>query len=101
VKPTPILIILYILAQAYGIARHGDTQAIADMVTITFFFLLIPGEYTVTPSDDTPFKLQDVHLYIGIRSLDTMLCSDAVPHPFTTPLLRRRTESGMKRSYMD
>jgi hypothetical protein len=91
VKPIPIVIILYILAQAYGITRHDDTQAIADMITIAFFFLLRPGEYTGTTSDDTPFRLQDVHLYIGPRRLDTMRCSDAeiqgatsVSYTFTT-----------------
>jgi hypothetical protein len=43
VKPIPIVIIIYILAHAYGITRHEDTQAIADMITIAFFFLLRPG----------------------------------------------------------
>jgi hypothetical protein len=77
VKPIQIVIIIYILAQAYGITRHEDTQAIADMINNAFFFLLRRGEYTVTTSDDTPLRLQEVHLYIGPRSLDTMLCSDA------------------------
>jgi hypothetical protein len=70
---------------------HDDTQAIADMIAITFFFLLRPGEYTGTTSDDTPFRLQDVHLYIGTRRLDTMLCTNAeinaatsVSYTFTT-----------------
>jgi hypothetical protein len=90
-KPMPIFIILYILAQAYCIVCHDDTHAIVDMVTIAFFFLVRPGEYTGTTSDDTPFRLQDVHLYIGIRRLNTMLCTDAeingatsVSYTFTT-----------------
>jgi hypothetical protein len=90
-KPIPIVIIIYILAQAYSITRHEDTQAIADMITIAFFFLLRPGEYTGTTSDNTQFPLQDVHLYIGPRRLDTIMCSDAeingatsVSYTFTT-----------------
>jgi hypothetical protein len=62
------------------------------MVAITFFFLLRTGEYTGTTSNDTPFQLQDVNLYIGTRRLDTMLCMDAeinaamsVSYTFTTP----------------
>jgi hypothetical protein len=35
------------------------------MITLAFFFLLRPGEYTGTPSDTTPFTLQDVQLWIG------------------------------------
>jgi hypothetical protein len=91
VKPIPVVVILYILAQAYGVAHHDDTQAIADMVTIACFFLIRPDEYTGTTSDDTLFGLQDVHLYIGIRRMDTMRCSDAeingttsVSYTFTT-----------------
>jgi hypothetical protein len=61
------------------------------MIAITFFFLLRPGEYTGTTSDDTLFRIQDVHLYIGTRRLDTMICTDAdinaamlVSYTFTT-----------------
>jgi hypothetical protein len=67
---------IYILAQAYGIAGDDDTQAGADMIAIAFFFLLRPGEYTGTTSDDTQFRLQYVHLYIGLQRLETMLCTD-------------------------
>jgi hypothetical protein len=72
-------------------SRRDDTQAIVDMIAITFFFLLRPSEYTGTTSNDTPFQLQDMHLYIGTLRLDTMLCTDAkinaatsVSYTFTT-----------------
>jgi hypothetical protein len=42
-----------------------DIKAIADMISITFFFLLRPGEYTGTASDTTPFTLRDVQCWIG------------------------------------
>jgi hypothetical protein len=69
------------------------------MITIAFVFLLWPGEYTGTTSNDTPFRLQDVHLYIGTRRLGTMLCTDAeinaamsVSYTFTTQKNGMRNE---------
>jgi hypothetical protein len=62
VKPIPITIITYILAQAFGIQRNDEDLAIADMITIAFFFLLRPGEYTGTTADDTLFRLEYVAL---------------------------------------
>jgi hypothetical protein len=52
-------------------------MAIADMIVIAFFFLLCPGEYTGTISDDTAFKLQDVGLYIQGRKLDLLAAPEA------------------------
>jgi hypothetical protein len=39
------------------------------MITLAFFFLLRPGEYTGTASDTTPFTLQDVQCWIGQQRL--------------------------------
>jgi hypothetical protein len=101
VKPIPIMIIIYILAQANGNQRQDPELAIADMITSAFFFLLRPGEFTGTTSDDTPFRLQYVGLYIGPRRLDFTRASDAelysatsVSYTFTT----QRMMSRMKRS---
>jgi hypothetical protein len=77
VKPIPITIILYILAHAFGVARNEEDIAISDMIAIAFFFLLGPGEYTGTTADDTPFRLEDVALYICDRQLDVMTASTA------------------------
>jgi hypothetical protein len=52
-------------------------MAVADMIFIAFFFLLQPGEYTGTISDDAAFRLQDVGLYIQGRKLDLFAASDA------------------------
>jgi hypothetical protein len=91
VKPIPITIIIYILAQAFGVARNEEDLSIADMITIAFFFLLRPGEYTGTTSDDTPFRLEGLILYIRDRRLDVMTSSMAeldaatsVSYKFTT-----------------
>jgi hypothetical protein len=77
VKPVPIIIIVYILNMAYDAARDVASMSIADMICIAFFFLLRPGEYTGTTSDDTPFRIQDVGLYIRDRKLNLFHCSDA------------------------
>jgi hypothetical protein len=58
VKPVSIIIIIFIIAQAFGDTRSEEGMAIADMITITFFFLLRSGEYTGTVSDDAAFKMQ-------------------------------------------
>jgi hypothetical protein len=87
----PIIIIVYILNMAYDAARDVASMSIADMICIAFFFDLRPGEYTGTTSDDTPFHLQDVGLYIQDRKLNLFQCSYAelnaatsVSYTFTT-----------------
>jgi hypothetical protein len=72
IKPIPILIVIYILAQSYGDQRNIIELALVDIITIVFFFLLRPGEYTGTTTDDTPFRLQDMGLYSGPRRLDIL-----------------------------
>jgi hypothetical protein len=77
VKPVPIIIVVYILQLAYNAARGVANTDIADMICIAFFFLLHPGEYTGTTSDDTPFRLEDDSAYVRDRELDLFLCSEA------------------------
>lgn len=66
VKPVPISVIRHI---AYLSQQSNPTntqyQAIADMIIIAFFFLLRPGEYVDTNTESTPFRLEDVQLFIG------------------------------------
>jgi hypothetical protein len=91
VKPIPMTIVVYIMSQFFDHERNEEDLAISDMITITLFFLLRPGEYTGTTVDDTPFRLEDVALYIRDRRLDVMTASfpelDApisVSYKFTT-----------------
>jgi hypothetical protein len=77
VKPVPILIIIFIAAQAFGDTRSDEDMAIADMITIAFFFLLRPGKYTGTLSDNTTFKMQDMGVYIQGCKLDLFSANDA------------------------
>ena len=63
VKPIPISLIRHIANQARE--GHAAEASIADMIILGFFFLLRPGEYTGSNNDDTPFRLNDVQLFIG------------------------------------
>ena len=60
------------------------------MIVIAFFFLLRPGEYTVT-TDNSPFRLQDIQLRIGDQRLSwhsatehQLLCATFATLEFTT-----------------
>jgi hypothetical protein len=99
VKPVPVTIILYILARAFNQARVEGNMAIADMIAIAFFFLLRPGEYTGTTSDDAPFRLRDIQFYRGSQlvsaatgDLEDIRQATAVALVFTTQKNGNRNE---------
>jgi hypothetical protein len=83
VKRVPILILIFILHYAFTPSSTPDRQAIADLITITFYFLLRPGEYTGTTSDDAAFRLADVELHIDDRAIYPITCSDGDLHAAT------------------
>ena len=73
VKPVPIQLVLKIADWAYSARpRLDDFCAIADMIIIGFFFLMRPGEHTMT-HENTPFRIEDVKMYDGphLISLNT------------------------------
>ena len=73
----PIQVVHALVEVAHArVPRDDPFDAITDMICIAFFFLMRPGEYTKT-SDNTPFKLQDVKLYIGLMPLDWTTATDA------------------------
>ena len=76
VKPIPLQVAVELVRAVYA-STTGDkgTQATADMIVLAFYYLLRPGEYTVT-TDNAPFKLQDVQLYIGSLVLDLTVATD-------------------------
>ena len=47
------------------------------MITIAFFYLLCPGEYTASASDTQAFDYQSVQLFFGPTCLDLVLTMDA------------------------
>ena len=61
INPIPILVIRHIGYILQDLLASAELlQATVNMIIITFFFLLLPGEYTDSPSDTTPFTLGDV-----------------------------------------
>jgi hypothetical protein len=73
VKPVPIIIVMFLLSHANADTTiPEDRRAIADLICIAFYFLLRPGEYTGTTSDDTPFRLKDVNFHVNDLALDTL-----------------------------
>ena len=46
------------------------------MILISFFFLLMTGEYTGTKSDSAPFRLSDVTFIVGRTVFDTATATD-------------------------
>jgi nitroreductase len=76
VKPIPVQVLRHIMTAAHAAPTPGNL-AIADMCCLAFFFLLRPGEYTIYPSDSTPFRLCDIQLRIGNRRLDSLLATEA------------------------
>ena len=75
VKPLPLAAHRHIVSIA---AASNNTRmlASAQMITLAFFFLLRPGEYTSTTSDTTSFTLDDVQLFIGNVRLNLTTATD-------------------------
>ncbi len=70
VKPIPLPIIAHAAHLCY-LDNHPQTQAVADMLLLGFFFLLRPGEYAWTENPEAaPFRLCDVHLIRGTQRLN-------------------------------
>ncbi|KAL7577853.1 hypothetical protein ACA910_010599 [Epithemia clementina (nom. ined.)] len=76
IKPLPIQVVHHVMAAAATNQDPGH-RAIANAITIAFFFLLRPGEYTGTISDNTPFRLADIRILLGTRHLDWQNASAA------------------------
>ena len=64
VKPIPLAALRHIVSIAAA-SQSPRLLASAQMITLAFFFLLRPGEYTSTPSDTTPFTLADIQIFLG------------------------------------
>ena len=99
VKPVPITIVSHVLHRAHNHNPHSDAKAVADMLCIAFYFLLRPGEYTGTTTDDHPFLIQDVVLHLGNKPLDTytadirhLQAATSVTYTFTTQKNANRNE---------
>ena len=63
VKPIPIQVLRHIAIMVQFASTMDIVAAAADMIIIAFFVLPRPGKYT--NNDRTPFRLQDVQLFIS------------------------------------
>jgi hypothetical protein len=61
-----------IISLAFSDHPSDAIHAIVDMTIIAFFYLLRPGEYTGTTSDDTAFRLCDLQMWIGNLAIPIM-----------------------------
>jgi len=74
VKPIPTSVLLRSIT-LLRLSNHPRATALADMLTLGFYFLLRPGEYALTSNpESTPFRLQDVHLHIGNTRIPHLTC---------------------------
>jgi hypothetical protein len=99
VKPVPITLVLYILRLAFSGPTSDYMRIVARIICIAFYFLLRPGEYTGTKTDDQPFLIQDITLHLGTRPLDSyeapieqIKAATAVTYTFTTQKNANRNE---------
>ena len=76
VKPLPICIIMAIVAHSARPSTSAHAKSLANLVCIAFFFLLRPGEYTGTVTDDQAFSLDDITLYVHSRRLSNQHSTD-------------------------
>jgi hypothetical protein len=97
VKPVPIQVVAAVVNAAYNSSTATTgTKAVADMIVLAFFYLLRPGEYTYA-TDNTPFRLEDVKLYIGSLLLKYTTASAAEFHAVTAVSLKFTTQkNGVK-----
>jgi len=99
VKPIPITIIIYILQVAYNSPTSDEARAaVADMICIAFYYLLRPGEYTGTTSDDGAFNIEDVTLHLGDRRLNLLTCKDFEIEAATSASYTFTTQKNGKRN---
>jgi hypothetical protein len=68
---------MVIISLAFREHNSETNQAITDMTTIAFFYLLRPGEYTGTTNDGASFRLCDLQLWVGNRAADVIHATEA------------------------
>mmetsp|Transcript_20821 Transcript_20821/g.31356 ORF Transcript_20821/g.31356 Transcript_20821/m.31356 type:complete len:204 (+) Transcript_20821:431-1042(+) len=76
VKPIPLRVLRRLVHHALAL-NTSQVLAIADMITLAFFFLLFPGEYTGTPLTTTSFRLYDVQLFVASHRIDHLHTPEA------------------------
>jgi len=68
-KPIPLHVIIH-AATALASDSSNRAHAISDMLLLTYYFLLRPGEYAFSNNADaTPFRVKHAHFFCGDRRL--------------------------------
>jgi hypothetical protein len=60
VKPIPASVIRHVMYATHASTVVCNLVAVADMITLAFFFLLCPGKYPGSVSDTTPFHFRGI-----------------------------------------
>jgi hypothetical protein len=100
----PIQVIQHALALANA-SPTSDNLAVANMILIAFFFLMRPGEHTVT-TNNMPVKLKDIQFHVGAQRfnaatipLDLLHATSFVVYTYDTQKNAQRNEAiGLGRS---
>ena len=71
VKPVSVQFLRHI-ASITSASAGEDLKSISDILQLTYFFLLRPGEYMGTNSPTTPFQLKDAPLSCGVANFETL-----------------------------
>jgi hypothetical protein len=83
VKPVPLQIILQLITYCYNMP-DPTLNAIGNMITLGFFFLLRPGEYASTDNDEAaPFRVCNVRLLCNNIHLNPYTCMELDLHTAT------------------
>ena len=69
----------------------------ADIICIAFFFLLGPGVYTGTTSNDAAFTLDNVYLYLGKRKLSLATATDGELRAVTSCAPNFKTKKNLRK----
>ena len=104
VKPIPVQVIRHALTLAQS-APEPANLAVANMILIAFFFLMRPGEHTVT-KENTPFKMKDIQFHVGMQRynaatipLELLHAANFVTYTYDTQKNAERNEAiGLGRS---
>jgi hypothetical protein len=92
IKPIPLALLRH-TCDTQRQANHPLADAIADMLTLGFFYLPRPGEYANTDNPElAPLRLQDIHLMVGCCRLYHYTCPVHELHAATFACLEFTTQ---------
>ena len=73
-------------------------MSLANIIYIAFFFLLHPGEYSGTTTDNQAFTLNDIYLYLGKQKLSLATAMDSELEAATSCALHFMTQKNLQKA---